>query len=146
MNPLRLSAIIASTTLSLACGIASAQQDGGLAPQRAPTGIEYVSGGVGDAQQQAMKNMMADYSLRLTFARPKTGDYLANVKVMIDQAGKGKPGTALLEAPASGPMLFAKLPAGDYRVRAELDGKVQTRSVHIGQGRAQDLVIYFPEV
>lgn len=129
-------------TLALASGIAAAQEGAPLAPQTTPAGIGYVTGGVGDAQQQAMKNAMQNYNLRLTFARPGRGAYLANVKVLIDRAEEGMAGSQMLAATATGPMMFVKLPAGNYRVRAELDGQVQSHTVSIAPGKAQDLVVY----
>lgn len=128
--------------LALASGIATAQQGAGLTPQTTPAGIGYLTGGVGEAQQQAMKDMMQDYNLRLTFARPERGAYLANVKVVIDRAEEGTAGSQMLAATTTGPMLFVKLPAGNYRVRAEFDGQVQSHAVSIAPGKAQDLVVY----
>lgn len=48
----------------------------------------------------------------------------------------------MLAATATGPMMFVKLPDGTYRVRAELDGQVQSHTVSIAPGKAQDLVVY----
>lgn len=138
-----LQASLFSASLVLASASFAAEGNATLAPKLAPTGIAYVSGGVGDAQQQAMKDAMKDYNLRLTFARQQTGAYLANVKVTIDQMGQGKAGTQMLEATSAGPMLFVRLPTGNYVVRAEFDGQVQTRTVNIG-AQAQDLVLHFP--
>lgn len=138
-----LQASIFSAALALASASVAAQESATPAPQRTASGIAYVSGGVGDAQQQAMKNAMQDYNLRLTFARQQTGAYLAGVKVTIDQMGAGKAATQVLETTSSGPMLFAKLPAGNYQVRAQVDGQVQTRTVKVG-AKARDLVLHFP--
>lgn len=142
MNMRTRSPALLLAALALASGLAAAQQGAGLAPQTTPAGIGYLTGGVGDAQQQAMKNAMQDYNLRLTFARPERGAYLANVKVLIDRADEGTAGSQVLAATATGPMMFVKLPAGEYRVRAELDGHVQAQTVRIAPGKAQDLVVY----
>lgn len=129
---------------ALASGAASAQGGGTLAPKVSPAGIAYVSGGVGNAQQQAMKAAMQDYDLRMTFARRQTGSYLASVKVTIDRMDANHGGTLLLDTVSSGPMLFVKLPDGKYDIRAEVEGQVQTRMVTVTQGQPQDLVIHFP--
>lgn len=49
-------------------------------------GIRYVSGGVGMTQQEALKAMRKDYNLLLTFAVKKSGAYLADVQVRIQDA------------------------------------------------------------
>ena len=88
----------------------------------APTtenGITYVSGGIGEGQAQAMMGMRKDYNLQLTFAMKGTGEYLADVKVNIQDA-KGK---EILETVSSGPLFYAKLPQGRYKVTAEFNGK-----------------------
>jgi hypothetical protein len=133
-----------AAVFALAAGAASAQVGASLAPKTTPAGIAYVSGGVGNAQQQAMKDAMKDYDLRLTFAREQTGSYLASVKVTIDRRDGDHAGTLVLDTVSGGPMLFVKLPDGKYDVRAEVERQVQTRTVSIRQGQAQDLVIHFP--
>ena len=129
--------------LVLAAGPVAAQSDAVPAPMTTPAGVSYLSGGVGAGQQQAMKDVMKEYNLRLTFAQ-QGGDYLAGVKVTIDQTAGKMASAPVLDATSNGPMLFAKLPAGKYRVRAAVDGQVQTRTVDVGEGRAQDLVVHFP--
>lgn len=129
--------------LVLAAGPVAAQSDALPEPMTTPAGVRYLSGGVGAGQQQAMKDVMKDYNLRLTFAQ-QSGDYLASVKVTIDQAAGKTAGAPVLDVTSNGPMLFAKLPAGKYRVRAAVDDQVQVRTVDLGAGRAQDLVVHFP--
>src|SRR5713101_7974110 len=79
-----------------------------IQPQKTPAGIEYVAGGIGEGREKAMKSMRKDYNLRLTFARPKTGAYLADVKVTIESPKKEK----VLDVVSPGPLLFANLPNG----------------------------------
>lgn len=138
-----LQASVFTAALVLASASVAAQTGPTPLPQVTPGGIPYLSGGVGHSQQQAMKDAMKDYNLRLTFARQPTGAYLAGVEVTIDQVGRDKGATQTLKATSAGPMLFAKLPAGSYQVRAQVDGQVQTRAVKIG-AQAQDLVLHFP--
>lgn len=136
-----LRASVLTAVLVLASASVAAQT--GPAPQVTPGGIPYLSGGVGDAQQQAMKDAMKDYNLRLTFARQSTGAFLAGVEVTIDQTGPGKGHTEILKTTSAGPMLFARLPAGNYQLRAQVDGQVQARTLKLG-AQAQDVVLHFP--
>lgn len=105
-------------------------------------GIRYVSGGVGMTQQEALKAMRKDYNLLLTFAVKKSGAYLADVQVRIQDA-KGK---NVLEAVSSGPFFYAKLPQGRYRITAESDGKPISKSARIRKNGASDLYFYWDAV
>jgi hypothetical protein len=103
------------------------------AAQAAPTpkqqnGIGYVNGGVGQEEQSAMRAQRADYNLLLTFATKESGAFRSDVQLDIMDAK----GTTLLSAANSGPMFYAKLPAGTYRISAAAEGKVFKRSVKIG--------------
>jgi len=89
--------------------------------------ISYVSGGVGASEQEELERVKSDYNLRLLFAVSGSGAFLAKVSVTIaDDSGQ-----VVLEAVSDGPYLYAKLPAGIYRVSADNAGKVQTRSVSV---------------
>lgn len=138
--------ILLAVALAFPAGVAIAQSAPAIKPQTAPSGLTYLTGGVGDAQQQAMKEAMPGYSLRLTFARPGSGNYLADVKVRIDQQGKGRDDMKqVLDVVSTGPMLFAKVGDGDYQVRADHKGQVQTKTASIRNGAPRELVFYFPE-
>lgn len=139
-----VSASLITAALVIGPGALAAQHSPGLHPKVAPTGIAYVSDGVGERQQQAMKDVMKDYNLRLTFAREQSGAYLAGVKVTVDHMNGANAGSQILETMSDGPMLFVKLPAGTYQVRAQLEGQVRTRSVSIDAAQGQDLVLHFP--
>ena len=102
-------------------------------------GISYVSGGIGEAQQQALKTMRKDYNLLLTFAIEKSGEYLADVKVSIQDA-KGK---KILETVSPGPLFYAKLPQGKYRITAESHETPLSKSTTIKKTGARDLYFYW---
>ena len=138
MNPaIQRWGVALAVVLVTTAGAVAAQAPPSLAPQTSSSGIDYVTGGVGKAQQDAMANMKPDYTLRLTFAREKTGEFLADVKVQIDQEGR-QPFNAPVLNVTAGPMLFAKLPDGEYRVRAETAGQVQSKTLTIRQGSAKE--------
>ena len=68
-------------------------------------------------------------------AKP-SDEYLAGVDVTIrDTRGKTD-----LHAFADGPILLARLPAGKYKVSAEVDGKTRTRDVVIAQHKPERIV------
>lgn len=141
---IRASFIVSMLACALASGLVVAQNEAAPVPKTTADGVTYISGGVGAGQQQAMKAVMNDYNLRLTFARQQSGAFLAGVKVTIEGAAGPAAGTLVLDTESIGPMLFARLPVGKYQVRAMVGNQVQSRSVDVGQAGARDLVIHFP--
>jgi hypothetical protein len=108
----------------------SAQQSAPVQPKTA-NGVSYLCGGVGLDESEYIRQQAKNGGLLLTFTA-RDGSYLANVHV--DLAGSG--GKPALQVECDGPMLLLKLPAGDYRIRAEAGGKAlsRTASVHAGGG------------
>ena len=94
---------------------------------RSSGGISYVSGGVGGASTDRLSALAKDFNLKLVFAL-KSGDYVSGVDVTIaDAAGK-----TLLKAKSEGPWFLTRLPAGNFKIAATLDGKTETRTVAVG--------------
>lgn len=95
-------------------------------------GTPYLSGGVTDDERAQMLAGGKNFNLKLIFAE-KTGAYLTDIEVVVTDP-KGK---KVLEIKSGGPIVLAKLPAGNYRVAAAANGKEQRRNVSIpakGQG------------
>ena len=92
-------------------------------------GISYINGGVGQEEQAAMKALRTDYNLLLTFATKQTGAYRSDVQLDIMDAK----GATLLSVPNTGPMFYAKLTPGIYRISAAAEGKTFKRTVRLGQ-------------
>ena len=116
-------------------GILSTAQ-AGLPPVQQQGSVQYVSGGIGLDESEAMKAAAKDYPLALTFAAQRDGkaDYVANVAVTISDAQ----GKAVLQATAEGPYMLVKLPAGSYKISATYDGQAQDREVTVqGTGTAR---------
>ncbi|HYK13782.1 MAG TPA: carboxypeptidase regulatory-like domain-containing protein [Burkholderiales bacterium] len=94
---------------------------------RSSGGISYVSGGVGAASTDRLSALAKDFNLKLVFAL-KSGDYVSGVDVTIaDAVGK-----TLLKAKSEGPWFLTRLPAGNFKIAATLDGKTETRTVAVG--------------
>lgn len=96
--------------------------------------ISYISGGVTLDERDAMKPLAKDYNLRMGFAL-NVGNYVADVKVKV-QSAKGK---SVLDVVSDGPWLYAKLPAGKYKVTAEYDGQTITKSTSISGKKGASL-------
>ncbi|MBO1018003.1 carboxypeptidase regulatory-like domain-containing protein [Achromobacter sp. SD115] len=109
-------------------GILSTAQ-AGLPPVQQQGSVQYVSGGIGLDESEAMKAAAKDYPLALTFAAQRDGkaDYVANVAVTISDAQ----GKSVLQVTAEGPYMLVKLPAGNYKVSATYNGQAQQREVSV---------------
>lgn len=77
-------------------------------------GVEYRAGGVGLDEREALRAVMHDYTLWLSFTRKGSSAYAADTEVTIRDAR----GQVVLTALADGPWLLVKLPPGQYRVSA----------------------------
>ncbi|MCA1853001.1 MAG: hypothetical protein LC647_11565, partial [Beggiatoa sp.] len=87
-------------------------------------GIDYVAGGIGKEQAEAMKVAAHDYDLMLTFATDG-GKYLADIGLQIEDMN----GNALLNTVSEGPLFLANLPVGRYKITASAQGTSHTRIV-----------------
>ena len=101
-------------------------------------GITYINGGVGQEEQTAMQALRADYNLQLTFATKQSGAYRSDVQLDIMDTK----GNTLVSAANTGPMFFAKLPPGTYRVSAAAEGKTFKRTVKIGNA-PKEMVLHW---
>lgn len=89
-------------------------------------GIEYVSGGIGEEQVAAMRQLASRYSLSVMVAA-RGGEYLSDVDVTIASAT----GKNVFSVRTDGPYLLVRLPAGRYRVTAQSGQASQTRQVTV---------------
>lgn len=108
---------------------AGRSSDGAPATQTA-NGVVYVNGGIGEASQRAMRRDAPNWPLRMTFSESATNDYVADVKLEVqNDAGKD-----ILTLDDVGPITYIRLRPGAYRISAEHHGKLQVRSISVGLG------------
>lgn len=103
--------------------------------------VTYISGGIGQSEQQAIEDAARNYNLRITNAN-KQGDFTTGTKLVI----AAKNGHDLLRVASTGPLFYAKLPPGDYIIRAANDGQRRTREVKIGATGAADIHLIWPQM
>jgi hypothetical protein len=103
-------------------------------------GVSYVSGGIGNAQQEALKRIGSQYNLKITMAT-KDGKYIGGAQVRItDQQGR-----TAIDAKSDGPLFFAKLLAGKYGVHATADGKSLSQEVTVSNHGQTQIVLTWPQ-
>jgi hypothetical protein len=114
----------------------SAQSDGVI---RAPSGVMYVTGGVGSDDVDRLKSMEKDFNVKLVFART-SGDYLSDVNVTVADAS----GQVVLQVTSRGPLLMAKLPPGSYQIDATFDGQPKKLKVTVAASRLATVDFRWP--
>ena len=104
-------------------------------------GISYVSGGVGDDQQNALKSTGDRFNLKVTLAT-RGGKYLGGADIRIID-GQGE---EILATRSDGPLFLAKLPPGNYTVHANAEGKSLSQKVDLSAKSQQQVVMSWPEI
>jgi len=97
----------------------------------------YINGGIGADDEQYMHKVAKDWPLRMVFSERKDNEFVADVSLLIT----GEHGIPYLQLSNAGPMTFAKLPAGKYRVTAGYKGQSETHEVTLDDKGGRD--IYF---
>src|ERR1700754_3809296 len=123
-------AAIAAAALMSAGGLAQAAT--ALPPVQTSGPVEYLSGGIGQGEAQAIEQASRHWPLTLEFAehRPPRDEYVADVDTVVrDQAGR-----TVLDIVSDGPFVLAKLPPGSYSIAATMDGKTLHETVVVKQG------------
>ncbi len=126
-------------TALLALGVFAAQaQDVSTMQQGSVT---FIAGGVGVGERNAMSAMKPQFNARLTFAVRKTGNFVANVQVTIADAK----GAEVLKTNVPGPLLYAQLAPGEYRVQATYHGITQTQPLKVRPQGHSELYLYWDD-
>jgi hypothetical protein len=98
----------------------SAQLAEGIVKGETMQGYQFMSGGVGSGERDAMLEQAKSYNLALSFAAP-SGQYLSDVRVLItDERGK-----EVVNTTSVGPLFYVELPGGRYNITASYDGRSQ---------------------
>ncbi|MYN20651.1 carboxypeptidase regulatory-like domain-containing protein [Rugamonas sp. FT107W] len=121
---------------------ALAAPGGAMAAELAPrtqNGIVYLSGGVGEDEQQAMQAARADYPVRLTFSTKGSGEYRADVALTI----LDRSGAVLATLVSPGPLCYLKLAPGSYRIVASVHGKELSQALVVQPLSARELYFYW---
>ncbi len=98
----------------------------------------YMNGGIGSDEQSYMRRIGKDFSLRLNFAERKDNEFVADVKLLIeDEHGP------VFMLPAAGPMTNIMLPDGKYRIAASYRGVTEVHTVTIKGKNGADVLFHW---
>lgn len=99
----------------------------GVQGARAQSGsVPILGGGVGVEENELMRPQQANFNLKFLFTFFE-GDYIADVTVKLADAS----GKVVLEQTVDGPILLARLPAGNYVATMTYEGVAQTRKIAV---------------
>jgi hypothetical protein len=137
--PGEVAATLAMTALLMLAALSAPVAQAQTLPQaRSQGSIEYVTGGVGKEEADALKQAAGDYSLTLELASSgptpegrTTGAYVADALVVIRDAQ----GREILNTRTDGPLLLARLPAGRYTISADWNGVHKQTAIDLGGAR-----------
>lgn len=132
-----LGAVAAAVLLAAATLPAHAQDELILLEKERVT--MYQNGGIGQDEQAAMRKTAKDWPLRMVFSERKDNEFVANVKLLVtDQRG-----APLLQLDHAGPMTYAMLPAGKYRITATMGGVTESREVALDGKQGRDVFFHW---
>lgn len=105
--------------------------------QQSGDGIRFVTGGVGKKAEKAIRKMAGQFNVHLTLVEPD-GAYLSGMKVAIHDVQ----GNEVLKAEAKGPMFYAELDPGEYRVHvSDPERDDFLRNIYVRREQAVSLVV-----
>ncbi|NWA05264.1 carboxypeptidase regulatory-like domain-containing protein [Pseudomonas gingeri] len=108
-----------------------------LAPQQ-QNGVEYLTGGIGQDESQALIQTRG-YNLHIVSSTGPKDEYLPDVNVTITRAG-GEPVLSLIQA---GPMIYVKLPAGKYQIVSSREGHEDRQSIVVDGKKTQTVNVHW---
>lgn len=105
-------------------------------------GIQYITGGIGSEESDAMLELGKKWPLVLEFsqAHPERPLWVADVTVKIVDAKK----KVLIDVVSDGPIMLINLAPGNYELQLSFEGKPLKRSVKVEDGKSNKLSITWP--
>ena len=105
-------------------------------------GIQYITGGIGSEESDAMLELGKKWPLVLEFsqAHPQRPLWVADVTVkIIDQKKK-----VVFDAISDGPILLVDLAPGNYELQLVFEGRSLKKSVKVEEGKSSKLSVTWP--
>jgi hypothetical protein len=131
--------------VALSIGVRVAQADV-LPPIQTRGEVQFVSGGIGKDEADAMKQAEAQFPLALEFAasaEKSASDAPAPLVSDAVVAIRDTRGRDVLSARSDGPLLLVRLPSGKYTIEVVWNGMRKTRTIALADGKRQHVVFDF---
>lgn len=137
----KLALISTAGALMVAATMACAASTG-LPPVQRMGSIDYVTGGIGQAESSSFERASHDWPLTLEFAvkDKQRADFAAGVAVEVRDARQ----QVKLKVKSDGPFLLAKLAPGHYKVDATFDGRSLHEKIVVAAGHPAKAVFVWP--
>ena len=136
-----LSRALLSVCLVLFSSLSMAQVE--IPEAKVAQGIEYISGGIGSEESDALLALGKKWPLVLEFSQdhPQRPLWVADVTVKIlDQKKK-----VVFEALSDGPIMLLKMTPGKYDAEYSFEGKVLKRTLLVEDGKFQKQSVVWPQ-
>jgi hypothetical protein len=113
-----------------------------LPPVRSQGQTEFVTGGIGLDESEAIKKEGRSWPLKLEFAQAGTPrpEYIGDVKIAI----KDQSGNVVLDANAEGPYMLIKLAPGKYSLDATYASVTLHRDLKLEKGQNRKITLLWP--
>ena len=105
-------------------------------------GIQYITGGIGSEESDAMLQLGQRWPLTLEFAldHPQRPLWVADVDVKITDSKK----KVIFSALSEGPIMLIQLPAGSYEIEAKFEDRTLKKKLKIEENQPVKLPIVWP--
>lgn len=137
---LKLSHVLVALVFFIGMNTSFAQAD--VPDSKNYQGIQYITGGIGSEESEAMLELGKKWPLVLEFsqAHPQRPLWVADVTVkIIDQKKK-----VVFDAISDGPILLIDLAPGNYELQLSFEGKPLKRTVKLEENKPLKLSITWP--
>jgi hypothetical protein len=114
-----------------------------LPPVQSQGQTQFVSGGIGKDESEAMLKARSAWSLalELTQATGSGAEYISDVQITI----KDKLGNTVLDTTTDGPYLLVNLSPGKYSLDATYQSTTLHRNLSLQEGAAKKMTLIWPE-
>lgn len=114
--------------------------DSSLPPAQSQGQIEFLTGGIGHDESQAILKEGGKWPLMLELAKGGSprAVYISDVQISI----KDVSGSTVLETITKGPYLLAKLPPGKYSLDATYEGNTLHRDLNLQKGHKKITLLW----
>ena len=120
----------------------SSFENGSLPPLQSEGPIEFLSGGIGKEQADAILREGRSWPLMLELAQGDAPNaaYISDVRVII----KDGSGNTVLDTVTEGPFLLVRLPSGKYSIEANYESTTRHRDVTIEKKGGKKITLIWP--